>query len=47
LPQGPENVKIFSTVKLTIEDKKGDHGGFLRNPDNIEKSRELFEKLVR
>ena len=39
--------KYGGSVKLAIEDKKGDHGGFLRNPDNIEKSLELFDKLTK
>ncbi|MBS1794962.1 MAG: hypothetical protein JSS81_13965 [Acidobacteria bacterium] len=39
--------KYGGTVKLALEDPNGDHGGFHRNPDNIEKAMELFDKLVK
>jgi hypothetical protein len=39
--------KYGGSVKLVIEDKKGDHGGFLHSPENIERALELFDKLVK
>lgn len=39
--------KYGGVVKLSVEDKNGDQGGFLRNADNIEKTLEIFDKIVK
>ena len=42
-----EWIKRFGgTVDLSIEDAKGDHGGFHRNPENISAALDVFEKLL-
>jgi hypothetical protein len=33
-------------VDLLIEDPKGDHGGFHRNPENMKAALDVFEKLL-
>lgn len=39
--------KYGGTVKLAIEDKNGDHGGFHRNKDNIKKALDLFDDMLK
>ena len=39
--------KFGGTVDLLIEDKNGDHGGFHRNPANVNAALDVFDRLVK
>ncbi|MBX7172536.1 MAG: hypothetical protein K1X72_16330 [Pyrinomonadaceae bacterium] len=39
--------KYGGTVKLAMEDKNGDHGGFHRNKQNIKTALDLFDELLK
>lgn len=39
--------KYGGKVKLAIEFKDGDHGGFHRNSENVEKALDLFDKILK
>jgi hypothetical protein len=38
--------RLGGTVDLLIEDPNGDHGGFHRNPDNLNAALDLFARLL-